>query len=273
MGVADAPAPAVDAHAHIFTRAMPFAADAHSRPDYDYPVAAYLADLDRHGIGYGVIAAASLFDDGNAYTLAALAAYPRLRGTVIATPQTDLRTLRDMADLGVVGVRFTWRRLLELPDLDAEPWRGFLHRIAECGMHVELLAGSASLPALLPKLAAAQVPVVVDHFGVPSRDADERRAGTDALLRAIDTGRCWVKLSAGFRMSFDVAAEVTGRLLEHAGPARLLWGSDAPYVNHESSTTYASTLDLYRRLVPDAETRAAIDRTALALFFNQGSEA
>jgi predicted TIM-barrel fold metal-dependent hydrolase len=31
-------APVVDGHAHVFTRAMPFAADAHSRPDYDYPV-------------------------------------------------------------------------------------------------------------------------------------------------------------------------------------------------------------------------------------------
>jgi predicted TIM-barrel fold metal-dependent hydrolase len=272
-GVADTPAPAVDAHAHIFTRAMPFAPDAHSRPDYDYPVAAYLADLDRHGIAYGVIAAASLFDDGNAYTLAALAAHSRLRGTVIASPLTGMRTLRDMADLGVVGVRLTWRRLAELPDLAAEPWRGFLRRIADCGMHVELLAGSASLPDLLPGLAAARVPVVVDHFGVPSRDAAERRAGTTALLRAIDTGRCWVKLSAGFRMDFAVAAEVAGQLLDHAGPDRLLWGSDAPYVNHEASTTYAGTLALYRRLVPDAATRAAIDRSALALFFNQGSQA
>ena len=271
MGVADAPAPAVDTHAHIFTRSMPFAADAHSRPEYEYPVAAYLADLDRHGIAYGVVAAASLFDDGNAYTLAALAAHSRLRGTVIAPPQTGMRTLRDMADLGVVGIRLTWRRLAELPDLDADPWRGFLARIADSGMHVELLAGSASLPALLPKLAAAGVPVVVDHFGVPSRDAAERQAGTDALLRAIDTGRCWIKLSAGFRMDLAIAAEVTGQLLDRAGPARLLWGSDAPYVNHETSMTYSGTLALYRRLVPDATIRAAIDRTALALYFNQES--
>ncbi|HWU74343.1 MAG TPA: amidohydrolase, partial [Sphingomonas sp.] len=84
MDAAEAAVPAVDAHAHIFTRAMPFAANAHSQPDYDYPVEAWLADLDAHGIGRGVIAAASLFDDGNAYTLAALAAHPRLRATVLA---------------------------------------------------------------------------------------------------------------------------------------------------------------------------------------------
>lgn len=268
--VTDGTAPAVDAHAHVFTRAMPFAADAHSRPDYDYGVDAWLSDLDRHGIAYGVIAAASLFNDGNAYTLAALAAHPRrLRGTVIVPPETDAATLRQMADLGVVGVRLTWRRVDELPDLDSDPWRGFLRRIADSGLHVELLSRSVSLPHLLPALDKAGVRIVIDHFGVPSRDAAERHAGTDALCRALDTGRAWVKLSAGFRMSFDIAAEVTDRLLAHAGPARLLWGSDAPFVNHESGTRFADTIHLYHRLVPDPATRAAIDRTALALFFNK----
>ena len=269
--MAETPAPTVDAHAHIFTRAMPFAATAHSRPDYDYPVDAYLAELDRYGIAYGVIAAASLFDDGNAYTLAALAAHSRLRATVIAPPDTDRRTLRDMADLGVVGVRLVWRRLNEPPALDAEPYRGFLRRLAECGLHVELLAGSTGLTALLPQLAEAPVKVVIDHFGAPSRDAAERRAGTDALCRAIDARRTWVKLSAGFRLPFAVAEEVAGRLLAHAGAERLLWGSDAPFVNHEDDTCYDGAIDLYRRLVSNAAARAAIDRTALALFFNRES--
>ena len=273
MAMAEPAAPIVDTHAHIFTRAMPFAATAHSRPDYDYPVAAYLADLDRRGIVHGVIAAASLFADGNAYTLAALAAHTRLRGTVLAPPQTDLRTLRDMAAIGVVGVRLIWRRLRDLPPLDAEPYRGFLHRLADCGMHVELLAGSENLSMLLSQLAATPVRVVIDHLGVPSRDADERHTGTDALLRAIDTGRAWVKISAGFRMPFEVAAEVTNRLLEHPGASRLLWGSDAPFVNHEKAVTYDNTLELYRLLVPDERARGAIDRTALSLYFNEGNDA
>lgn len=251
---------------------MPFAADAHSRPEYDYSVDAWLADLDRHGIAYGVIAAASLFEDGNAYTLAALAAHPqRLRGTVIVPPETGAGTLREMAEQGVVGVRLMWRRVDELPDIESEPYRGFLRRLADCGMHVELLSRSASLPRLLPALDAAGVTVVVDHFGVPSRGAAERRAGTEALCRAADSGRLWIKLSAGFRMPYVIAEEVTARLLASAGPERLLWGSDAPFVNHESSISFADTLELYHRLVPDPATRAAIDRTALALFFNQGA--
>ncbi|ODP36287.1 amidohydrolase family protein [Sphingomonas turrisvirgatae] len=269
--VTDDRSPRVDAHAHVFTRDMPFAADAHSRPDYDYSVESWLADMDAHGITHGVIAAASLFDDANAYTLSALAAHrDRLRGTVIVPPETDAGMLFRLAAQGVVGVRLMWRRVDELPDLSIDPWRGFLHRIADAGLHVELLSRSASLPTLLPALVAAGVPVVVDHLGVPSRDAAERRVGTDALVRAVETGRCWVKLSAGFRMPFDTAAEVARDSLERAGPARLLWGSDAPFVNHESELGYGDAIDLYRRLVPDPAVRAAIDRTAFDLFFNQG---
>lgn len=247
---------------------MPFARDAHSRPEYDYPVESWLADLDGHGIGRGVIAAASLFDDGNAYTLAALAAHPRLRGTVLAGPDTSADQLRAMADRGVVGVRLTWRRLADLPDLSEEPWRGFLRCLADCGLHVELLAGSVQLPVLLPQFTASGVALVIDHFGVPARDEGERRAGTDALLRAIQGGKTWVKISAGFRMPYAIAAECTARLLAEAGPARMLWGSDAPFVNHEATTEYAATLALYERLVPDAATRQAIDATALELFFS-----
>jgi predicted TIM-barrel fold metal-dependent hydrolase len=267
----DRDTPRVDAHAHVFTQDMPFAANAHSRPDYAYPVERWLADMDAHGITHGVIAAASLFDDANDYTLSVLDAHcDRLRGTVIVPTDTDAASLHRLAARGVVGVRLMWRRIDELPDLKGQPWRGFLRRIAEAGLHVELLSRSASLPRLLPLLLESGVSVVVDHLGVPSRDPAERCGGTGSLLRAIETERVWVKLSAGFRMPFDTAAQVTRDLLDHAGPSRLLWGSDAPFVNHEREIGFGDTIDLYHRLVPDAATRAAIDRAAFNLFFNQG---
>jgi predicted TIM-barrel fold metal-dependent hydrolase len=109
---------------------------------------------------------------------------------------------------------------------------------------------------------------VVDHFGVPSRDPAERDSGTAALLRAVDGGDTWVKISAGFRLPPELAEDATARLLADAGPERLLWGSDAPFVNHEGSVDYAGALALYERLVPDAATRAAIDATARKLYFN-----
>lgn len=259
--------PRVDAHAHIFTRQMPYAPDAHSVPDYDYPVEAWLAEMARHGITHGVIAAASMWGDYNDYTLAALAAYPNLRGSVILSPETPAATLRDLADRGVVGVRLTWRRLNALPDPAAERWLGFLRRLADAGLHAELLASGEVLPALLPRFLASGVNLVIDHFGVPPHDPAPRAGMHDALAAALENGRAWVKISAGFRVPEAIAAECTARLLADAGPERLIWGSDAPFVNHEASMDYPAALALYERLVPDAATRAAIDETAFKFYF------
>jgi|GEM_PF-821822 len=265
-GAAAAP-PRVDAHAHIFTRDMPYAPDAHSVPDYAYPVEAWLAEMGRFGISHGVIAAASMWGDYNDYTLAALRAHPNLRGTIILSPETPAATLRDMADQGVAGVRLPWRRLKTLPDLSADPWRGFLRRLADAGLHAELLPNGEDLPALLPGFLASGVSLVIDHFGVPPQDAARRAAMHDAIAAAVASGRVWVKVSAGFRIPEDIAAECAVRLLADAGPERLIWGSDAPFVNHERSMTYAGALALYGRLIPDAATRVAIDQTALDFYF------
>ena len=265
---AGATAPRVDAHAHIFTRDMPFAAGAHSRPDYDYSVENYLADLRANGLSHGVIAAASLYGDYNDYTLQALRTAPNLRATVILTPETSAARLRDLAAVGVVGVRLVWRRLQQFPDLRSDPWAGFLQRLANARLHVELLAGAADLPALLPPFIESGVRVVVDHFGVPLREEGASGPGMDALFRAVAVGNCWVKISAGFRLPLANAQACTDRLLAEAGAERLLWGSDAPFINHEAEVDFPAALALYRRLVPDGHVRAAIDDTAMKLYFS-----
>lgn len=262
-------APRVDCHAHVFHREMPFAPGAHSRPDYDYRAEQWLADMAAHGITHGVIAAASLYGAYNDYTLSALAAHASLRATVILPPETPAARLRELALAGVVGVRLVWRRLERFPDLAAEPWRGFLARLADAGLHVELLAKASALPPLLAAFGYAGVPVVIDHFGAPGPGPAEALRETDAMLRAMAGRACWVKLSAGFRLSPPVARAVTDRLLAEAGTDRLLWGSDAPFVNHEDAIDYAGALALYERIVPDPGQRAAIDRTAMDLFFHE----
>src|SRR3954469_5029334 len=97
MTRSDSPPPVIDAHAHIFTRDMPFAPRAWTRPDYDFSAEQYLATLDAHGIAFGVIAAATFFGDNNAYTLESLQRHRRLRATVIVDPDIDRAALARMA--------------------------------------------------------------------------------------------------------------------------------------------------------------------------------
>lgn len=259
--------PSLDAHAHVFTAAMPFAPGAHSHPPRAYPVEAWLADMAAHGVTHGVIAAASLFADRDRYTLDVLARHPQLRATVLPSPTDDSARLHDLREAGVVGVRLVWRRLPAVPDLTAEPWRSYLWRLAAAGLHVELLVGAARLPAILAALCDAGVAVVIDHFGAPSGDAAQDATAIAAIAAA--GPRCRVKLSAAFRLDAALAATAAARLLADVGPERLLWGSDAPFVGHEDAVAYAGAIALYRRMVPDAAMRDAIDRAGLAFYFNE----
>jgi hypothetical protein len=53
-----------------------------------------------------------------------------------------------------------------------------------------------------------------------------------------------VALSAGYRFeSAQVAQECAQALLEHAGPERLLWGSDGPFAAFEDSMRYGHAIE------------------------------
>ncbi len=88
------------------------------------------------------------------------------------------------------------------------------------------------LPKILPTLEASGVKIVVDHLGRPEPKAGVNSEGFKTLLRSIDKGRTWVKVSGGYRLgpqSKDTARE----LVRTADPDRLVWASDCPFVGHE----------------------------------------
>ena len=273
--------PVVDAHAHIFTPDMPLAESAWMKPDYAFTAEDYLKLLDAHGVQRGVIAAISIYGYYNDYMIAALRRHPRLRGTVNIPPGTDRYTLERMKADGVVGVRLQLSRRTQLPDLASEEYRLLLRRVADLGWHVHLALEGAQMPAVLPQLEASGVNIVLDHFAHPDPVEGIASEGFQAVLRSIGKGRTWVKLSAGFRLTWlstregspdpramDLARAAAARLLQEAGPERLLWGSDAPFVGHEKSMTYADALASFAEWVPDPVARRRMGDTALRLYFS-----
>jgi predicted TIM-barrel fold metal-dependent hydrolase len=256
--------PIVDCHAHIFTKRMPLAGAGAVHPDYEYSAEDFVADLDRHGVTFGVIAAATLYGDYNDYTLGALRKHKRLRATIIAEPSIEMAELQRMADCGVVGVRFGWRKLKTLPDLRGYDYRKLFYRLADLGLHAQVLARADQMAEILPALGETDVRVVIDHFGALDTN---NSADFDAVLRALESGRTWVKLSAPYRVDPALVQKCASSLLAAAGPERLLWGSDAPFVNFEKSVAYADTLRTFETLVPDPRARRAISDAALRLYF------
>jgi predicted TIM-barrel fold metal-dependent hydrolase len=263
-------APLVDTHAHVYTRAMPLATTAWHSPPQDAPLEEYLAVLDAHDVPFAVLAAASIYGHYNDYMLAALRRHKRLRGTVLADPRLDRHTLARMQADGVVGIRLQWRKVADRPDLTSPEYQALLRRVADLGWHVHIHDDAPRLAQPLKVLEAAGVRIVVDHFGraEPARGVDCE--GFQAILRSVERGRTWVKLSAGFRLESPEAAVAYAReLLRHAGPQRLFWGSDWPFAAFESRVSYRDAIDGLRAWVPDPVARRRIGgETALNFYFN-----
>jgi predicted TIM-barrel fold metal-dependent hydrolase len=276
-----ADAPRVDCHAHVFDAAMPAQPNAWTVPDYEFGTTQLLAQLDAHGIDHAVLSGLSISGEYNDYMIRALRHNPRLRGTAIVAAPSDLYTLEQMQRDGIVGIRLQLARCHDLPDLDSFDYRVLLRRVRDLGWHVQLAIEGLRLPGVLETLLAAKVDVVIDHFGHPDPSDPLNCAGFQAMLAAVDTGRCWIKLSGGFRLAGTaawrddpdgdldgVAQTVAARLVEKVGTDRLLWGSDAPYVGYEDRLSYDRVLASYRNWVPDAARRAEISQTAMKLYFS-----
>ncbi len=250
---------AIDTHAHLFPKSAQLAPGAWHVPAHEATAEQYTALLEEHEIGGGVLAAASIFGTNNEYALRACERYPQLRTTVIVGPEISMTELRSMASRGAVGIRLQWRNVVQIPDLRDQGYRRLLANVDALGWHVQVHDDSRRLVNHLPLLEQAGVKVVVDHFGRPGPENGLSCPGFKRLLESIAKGKCWVKLSAGFRLgSPDLAISAASRLLEVAGPARLMWGSDWPFAAFESAVRYAQTITDLEDWVPEEKARRQI---------------
>lgn len=257
--------PPVDTHAHVFTRALPVTSRRRYAPDYDAPLARFLAELDRHRIRDAVLVQPSFLGTDNSYMLAALAAAGgRLRGIAVVAPDVGEEDLDRMAEAGVVGIRFNL--IGDDPAKLARPeWRGLSKRAAGRGWQIELHAEGRDLPALIDLLAPLGAPLVIDHFGRPDAARGIDDEGFRRLLAAGRAGRIWVKLTGAYRCGGAEVAPYADALLDSLGAGRLLWGSDWPFTQYEAVRCYDDGLAELTAWCSDAE-RAAIAATSRKLF-------
>ena len=267
---------AIDTHAHVFHQGLALADTRRHTPDYDAPLAEYLALLDAHGLSHGVLVQPSFLGTDNSFMVQALRAAPaRLRGVAVVAPDVSDAELQALAAAGVVGIRLNLIGL-ELPALDTPAWQSLLARVNALGWHVEAHLQAARLPDLLPALLAAGCRVVVDHFGRPDPALGVSDAGFQYLLRQAGSGRVWVKLSAPYRNWTAPACAASGRLaaqqlLDAYTPERLMWGSDWPHTEHRHLASYPAATQWLDDWIDDpAQRRTLLADTPLRLFQFQG---
>ena len=257
----------IDTHAHVFTAACPLAPDRRYTPRYEAPIEAYLAELDKAGVGHAVLVQPSFLGTDNGYLVEALqVAAGRLRGVAVVEPAVQEPALDRLADAGVVGIRLNLigREAASL----AEPqWNRLCRRVAERGWLIQVQADGPQLAGVLPMLQAIDAPVVIDHFGRPEPERGVDDPGFRALLAAAPQGRIKVKLSAPYRCGHVDVQLYAQELLTVFGPNHLLWGSDWPWTQHEDGRTYPQSRAWLTSWVPDLRARRIIEcRTPSQLF-------
>jgi D-galactarolactone isomerase len=147
-------------------------------------------------------------------------------------------------------------------------------RIARFGWNINLQLRGEELAEREALLAGLACDVVIDHIGRFTAPFDGDTPGVRALYRLLDSGRCWVKLSAPYHGSKSGPPHyadngVLARELVRRWPERLLFATNWPHPSVKGEPP--DDLELMRLLwewAPDAVTRRRIlvDNPA-ALYF------
>ena len=133
--------------------------------------------------------------------------------------------------------------------------------VAECvkrDWQVEVYDDAKRLRELVTPLVDGGAKVVLDHFGKPDAQQGINDPGFQYLLGMAASQRVWVKLSAPYRSSLEIAAAAAPLLRRTFGSERLLWGSDWPFTGFEKTTQYSAMRAALNTWIPDPAERDII---------------
>jgi D-galactarolactone isomerase len=256
-----APAGTCDTHMHIYDRRYPAAPTAKFYPP-DAPVAAYLKVRERLGIERTVVVQPSTYGTDNRCTLEAMAAMGNsARGVAVVDQLASEAGLERLTKAGVRGIRF-----FMLPG-GALPWdilEIMSARVAEFGWHVQLQLDGRELPAREPLIKRVAGTLVIDHVGKFLEPVPADHPSFRVLMRLVENGRTYVKLSAPYEVSKtgppyynDVGA--LAKVLVQAAPERMLWATNWPHPTPGvPSPDDGQLLDMLLDWVPEEMTRRMI---------------
>ncbi|MCP5156187.1 MAG: amidohydrolase family protein [Ectothiorhodospiraceae bacterium] len=258
-----APPHACETHSHIYGPRERYPHHPGRTPDLLADLPTFLAMLERIGLERAVIVQPSLYAFDNRATLDAVAAMGlhRARGVAVCRPTVTDAELRDLDARGIRGLRF----FLLVDDVGLDVIEPMARRSADLGWHVVVQGHGDWLVEAAPVLHRLPCPVVIDHLGRTPAAAGTDHAGFRALLGLLETGNCWVKISAPYITS-DVGpptyADCGPRIqaLVETRPDRLLWAANWPHPNSpvDAKPDEADCLDLLLDWVPDETTRRMI---------------
>ena len=258
----NAPPGACDCHVHVFgpQKRYPVSAARINSPVSDVIYEDATVDdlvemLDATGMTRGVYVGSMLYGERYDIMVNAMTRIPdRLRGVAIIDPSMTDGELELLDKAGVVGARIAQMFSPTIDDIA-------VRRALELDWTVNYVGRDWT--SWREPVLATPGRFILEHMGELDPTAGFNSETFRFLLAALDTGRCWIKLSA--RMSheedfpFGDLLPYVHKLIEHA-PTRILYGSDWPHPVYfgRPMVDDAKLLDMLLDWAPDETTRHRI---------------
>ena len=253
------PVGACDCHMHFFLPEVPTDPKG-PPPPFPFTVPMYQAIQKRLGLHRVVVVQPSAYQADNRMVVEAVRQLgPSARGVGLILPHTTEAEIDHLTRCGIIG-----QRIHHLPGgvIRLDSMMAVMEKVHAFGWHANLQLHGHDLPTYEEKIRKLPGRFVIDHV---ARLADAGSEALKTLLRLLDTGRCWIKLSGPYESSqvgaptYRDVADVARILIKHA-PERMIWGSNCPFPlsSIKGEPDFADLLDLMLSWVPDEATRHKI---------------
>ena len=226
-----APPNACDCHMHIYDSRFPVAPNAKLRPP-DATVDDYRLLQKRIGATRNVVVTPSTYGTDNSCTLDAIAKLgATARGVAVVDTSVGDAELKRLDSLGIRGIQLN---LVITGATTLDMLEPLSKRVNDLGWHIQIqmlgdrIVENASLLRRLPSQ------IVFDHMGRIPEPAGVDHPAFALMLKLIDRGRTWVKLSSAYQDSkvgppaYSDVSKVA-KAYVNAAPERMVWGSDWPH--------------------------------------------
>ena len=256
------PAGATDTHMHVYDSDVQSAAGGPALPG-NFREDQYREVQRRLGLARVIVVQPNAYQDDNRVTLAAIRALgPDAKGVGVVKPGVSDAEIERLTKGGIVA-----QRIFQLPwgAVGFDRMHDVMSQVHPFGWHANIQLDSRELPRWEDTIKKLPGNFVIDHVGKYLEPVTPEHESFRSLLRLLDTGRCWVKLSAPYETSkigapkYGDVSRLAKALAAHA-PERMLWASNWPHPSapRDNIPDDADLIDLLLEWAPEEATRKKV---------------
>ena len=254
------PKGACDTHMHFYDGAA--AAPGTPNPG-TFTVPMYRELQERLGLERVIVVQPNAYQDDNRVTLVSIRALGKAaKGVAVVKPGVSDAELDRLTKAGICAVRIM---TLHGGTLGFDAMDEVMARVHPFGWHANIQLDGRELPKYEAQIKRLPGKCVIDHTGKFLEPVSVDSQPFRSLLNLVETGRCWVKLSAPYETSktggprYQDVGKLAKALVKKA-PERMLWASNWPHpsVPKEKRPADEDLLDLLLDWAPVEETRKKI---------------